>query len=291
MKHKLLITLIILGMFLITQSVGIYVVMSDGVPDFLDSSTDVAVQSSAYYFYQIIVSFIFAILIFSLITKYKLKLFMKMWFFLVVVMALSISIFAILKNNSINFYWVALLIAFVLAIFKIFRPSIIIHNATEILIYPGVAAIFVPLLNPLYAIILLVVISIYDMWAVWHSGLMMRMAKFQMKELKVFGGFFIPYLTKQMRGKIKAMKKSGKKKMVKVRLAILGGGDVVFPIITAGVFLKAFGIISAIYVLVGAFIGLTYLLIFGKDKPYPAMPYITAGIFLGILTWLLPRLF
>ena len=81
------------------------------------------------------------------------------------------------------------------------------------------------------------------------------------------------------------MKKSDlKKKKIKVNIAILGGGDVIFPIITAGVMLNAFGIISALFVIAGATLGLSYLFFFSeKKKFYPAMPFISAGIFIGML--------
>ena len=84
-------------------------------------------------------------------------------------------------------------------------------------------------------------------------------------------------------------------------MAILGGGDVIFPIIIAGVLLKTAiinlpfglpqfvgGIYSALFAVAGATLGLTYLFFWAeKRKFYPAMPFITVGIFLGILiAWL-----
>jgi presenilin-like A22 family membrane protease len=293
MKHKLGITLIILGMFLVAQFIGIYVVSQNAVPAFLSSDTSVQ-QGYGYYFFQLIMSFAFALLIFVLITKYKLKLFMRMWFFLVVFIAISLSMNAFLKDMFTNSFLVAAMFGFGLAILKLVRPSIIIHNATELLIYPGIATLFVQILNPLYALLLLILISIYDMWAVWKSGLMQKMAKFQMNELKIFGGFFIPYITKEIRDKINSAKiAKNKKKLNNVRLpvAILGGGDIVFPIITAGVFMLAYGIVPALYIIFGALAGLGYLLsVSEKKKFYPAMPYITSGIFLGLLIWLLFRI-
>ncbi len=75
-----------------------------------------------------------------------------------------------------------------------------------------------------------------------------------------------------------------KKKKVSVHVAILGGGDVVFPIITAGVMLKTLGLIPALLVIAGATIGLiTLLLLAEKKKFYPAMPFITMGIFIAII--------
>ena len=68
--------------------------------------------------------------------------------------------------------------------------NLYIHNLTELLIYPGLAGVFVPLLSIWTMIFLLVLISVYDMWAVWHSGIMQKMAKYQINKLKIFSGFF-----------------------------------------------------------------------------------------------------
>jgi len=299
MKHKITITIIILCMFLLTQFVGLYIIASDSVPTFL-SSANTDSQSAGYYFYQLISSFIIAILIVVLITKYKLRLVMKTWFLIVVIIAISISLAAILRNIfGVTNYLFPLILAIIFGILKLLRPSVVIHNVTEVLIYPGIATIFVPILTPLYAILLLILISIYDMWAVWHSGIMQKMAKFQMNELKIFGGFLIPYIPQEMKNKIKLLKqkyknkqipdKEMKKKKIKIQMAILGGGDVVFPIITAGVFMLSVGLDYAFAVILGALLGLTLLMSFSeKKKFYPAMPFITAGIFAGlIICWLI----
>ena len=81
------------------------------------------------------------------------------------------------------------------------------------------------------------------------------------------------------------MKKSElKRKKIRVNVAILGGGDVVFTIIAAGVMLKTLGLLSAFFVVIGAAIGLGYLLLHSeKKKFYPAMPFITAGILVGMV--------
>jgi presenilin-like A22 family membrane protease len=131
------------------------------------------------------------------------------------------------------------------------------------------------------------------MWAVWRSGIMQKMAKFQMEELRIFGGFLIPSASDKIKKQIERIKQKYKgkkmpdrvkKRKFKVNLAILGGGDVIFPIIAAGVFMRAFGLIPALFVTGGALVGLTFLfLITKKGKAYPAMPYISVGIFLGMI--------
>ena len=294
-------------MFLLAQFIGLYVISAytpieqtivnpatgetenitiNPLPAIFQTPEPETERDFFYYFIQIVPAFIIAIFLILILTKYKLKFILKLWFFLVVVMALYLAINAFTKNLPLNSYYVIAILALILGFLKIYKPTIILHNLTELLIYPGIAAIFVPILNKYTIIILLILISIYDMWAVWRSGIMQKMAKFQIKELNIFGGFFIPYLSKKLRAKIKKLRKSKKRKKVKIQLAILGGGDVVFPIITAGVFLRAFGLVSALFVVFGAFAGLLYILISSeKKKPYPAMPFITAGIFIALALW------
>lgn len=296
MKHTLKITAIILAMFVITQFIGLYV-----VDHYLSEENDLPlgletpeIEKEADYFKilpAIITAFIIAILLLFFLMRFKIGFVLKLWFFVVVVIALTISLSSILSQFSLLKYFVivSVLIALPLAFIKIYKTNFLVHNATELFIYPGIAAVFVPLLNIWTIIGLLILISIYDMWAVWHSGIMQKMAKYQIDKLKIFSGFFVPYVSKQMRQKIKKMKKTLKKselkkKRIKVNVAILGGGDVIFPIIAAGVMMKTLGLIPAILVLAGATISLAYLLLSAeKKKFYPAMPYITAGIFVGML--------
>lgn len=315
MKHNVKATIIILSMFLVAQFIGLYVVDSfaserniDGeIVPVLDSKTlpygmhIPEIEEEKDYgvtFSSIVVSFVIAILILFLLTRVKAKFVMRIWFLLVTILALGISFTAILpavKYASL----IALVLAVPLALGKIYGRNFLLHNFSELLIYPGIAAVFVPLLNFWTVIILLVLISLYDMWAVWKSGIMQKMAKFQMDELKIFSGFFLPYVSKKQKEKIKKIRekikkkkiseKELKKKGIKVNVAILGGGDIVFPIITSGVILKTWGIFPAILVIFGALIGLGLLLIYSKKKKfYPAMPFITAGMFLAIgISWLI----
>src|SRR3989339_719715 len=291
MKHNLKITFILLAMFILTQFIGLYVVnyyspvkIIEGeiqnvtepkILPFGMESPKVEKESDYYNFFSsIIISFVIAILLLTFLTKFKAEFILKLWFFIVVMIALGISLKTILPDiKYITF--ISLIIVLPLAYIKIYQRNFLVHNLTELFIYPGIAAVFVP-----------IVISIYDMWAVWHSGIMQKMAKYQINELKIFSGFFIPYASKKIKMQIQKIKESKKKldKKIKVNVAILGGGDIIFPIITSGVMLKTLGFIPAIFVIIGATIGLSYLFSFAKKKKfYPAMPFITAGIFLGII--------
>jgi presenilin-like A22 family membrane protease len=309
MKHKLSITLTLLAMFLATQFIGLFVVNAYAPVSTFDQETGEltmtgndlpfgleAPEEEEPSLLSLIFSFILAFSLIFILMKYKWKTAIRIWFFIVIVLALAIAINAILSySDLINISIIALAIALPLAFLKIFKPNVYTHNATELLIYPGIAAVFVPILTPYSIIALLILISIYDAWAVWKSGIMQKMAKFQMDELKIFGGFLIPSASKKVKAQMekiktkyknKKMPKSVKNKKFKVNLAILGGGDVVFPIITAGVFMRAYDVIPALFIIFGALAGLISIFLFSKKgKPYPAMPYITTGIFAGLLIW------
>ncbi len=310
MKHGWKITIVLLSMFLITQIIGLAVIHAY-IPKtetiIIDGEeTNITINPLPYgmqppeiepefSLLTIIISFAVAILLIFLLSRIKAMLFLRIWFFVVVILALGITF------NSLFFYFnipytsvVAVLVALPLAFYKIFKRNLLVHNLTELLIYPGIAAVFVPILNVWTIIVLLIIISAYDIYAVWHSGFMQKMAKFQINQLKFFAGFFVPYLSKKDKEKIKIMKqryknkKSFKNKKIRVSLAILGGGDVIFPIIAAGIFLKSFNIFSALLITLGATIALAVLFITArKGKFYPAMPFLTSGIFIGMIaSWL-----
>jgi len=299
-------------MFLVTQLIGLFVIQgyNNGtiiLPYGMQPPPEI--QQTSTSLISILFAFVIAITLFFILTKIKAEKFIRLWFAVVTVIALGLTfnviLFYLLKNfNLITNYlpYIALLIAIPLAYIKIFKRDMIVHNFTELLIYPGIAAVFIPLLNVFGIIILLLVISIYDIWAVWHSEVMQKMAKYQINTLKFFTGFFVPYASKKDKLKIKTIKdkyadkddKFLQKKFndakIRVNLAILGGGDIIFPIITAGVFYVIYNsIIAALIITLGATIAISSLFFFAKKKKfYPAMPFITIGIYLAmILVWTL----
>lgn len=305
MKHSLKITIILIFMFVFSQLAGIGVI-SLYSPDIVQQTDESGNLTNVTQYHMpfgtnppknvdpgaslisIVIAIFIAICAMLLLMHLGVPALLRTWFFVVVIVAMGISINSIIQN-VIYSSWIALLISIPLAYIKVFRRNILIHNLTEILIYPGIAAIFVPLLNVWAICVLLVIISIYDIYAVWHAGFMQKMAKYQIQKVKVFGGFFVPYLGKKERELINNAKKSNylkklKKKKIKVNIAILGGGDIVFPMILAGVVFNTLGLIPALIIIAGATAGLAYLFhISEKGKFYPAMPFISAGCFIALL--------
>lgn len=295
-------------MFLITQLIGLAVVnfyngSGNELPFGMEPPDEIKSESQNLSFLpNLLFSFVFAILLFFILTKIKAENFLRAWFFLVTILALGITFNAFyLKLNLFSYVSIiALITALILAFFKVYKRNLVVHNLTELLIYPGIAAVFVPILNVLGIIILLLLISLYDIWAVWHSQFMQKLANYQINNLKFFTGFFIPYADKKTKQKIKTLKqkytnekqleKQFMKAKLKVNLAILGGGDIIFPIITAGVFLKVYGsIIPALIITLSATLALLFLFVLAKKgKFYPAMPFLTIGMYLGmIISWII----
>lgn len=303
MKHNVRITIILIALFVITQFIGLFVVSTYmrglHLPYGMEPPPEIKESPQGL---QIIIAFALAVTLFFVLIKMNAETFIRIWFFIVTTIALGLTINALLYSVNVTYYasFIALLIALPLTYLKIFKREVFTHNLTELLIYPGIAAVFIPLLNVLWIIILLIIISLYDIWAVWHSEFMQKMAKYQINNLKFFTGFFIPYTSKKERKKIELIKDKYhsakerehqfKKAKIKMSLAILGGGDIIFPIITAGIFYKTYGsIYPAIIIITGATCALIGLFITAqKGKFYPAMPFITIGIYLSmIVSWLI----
>ena len=294
-------------MFFVTQLIGLFVIQgyNNGttvLPYGMQPPPEV--QKTSTSLISILFAFAIAITLFFILTKIKAENFIRLWFLTVTVIALGLTINIFLLKINLTYYtaFVAIIIAIPLAYIKIFRRDLIVHNLTELLIYPGIAAVFIPLLNVFGITILLLIISIYDIWAVWHSKVMQKMAKYQINTIKFFTGFFVPYASEKDKLKIKTIRekyadkddkflqKKFKNAGIRVNLAILGGGDVIFPIITAGIFYVIYNsVISALIITIGATIAISSLFFFAKKKKfYPAMPFITIGIYLAmILVWIL----
>ncbi len=321
MKHPVKITVIILSMFLITQIFGLVVINAYSPHTKQEVKEvggtiiveNVTVQPQLPYGMQppemkpeislisIMLSIILATGIILLLRRFGATLLLKIWFFSVIAISIGITLNALLSNYlSIgkSAQMLSILLALPLAASKMFRRNVIVHNITEVMVYPGIAAVFVPILNTATIIVLLFAIAVYDVYAVWHAKFMQKLAKFQIQKLGVFTGFYIPFMKKGDRAKIKrlmGMKLNEKeinrrlrKMKVKISLAILGGGDITFPLIFAGVVLRASGLLPALFIIAASFLSLALLFIVAKKgKFYPAMLFLTPGCIIG---WLLSLL-
>lgn len=298
MKHPLHTTVILITIFIIAQLVGLSLVnmsITQVEYNLTTNQTHLAHESTAIgerpdfegmqsIFYLVGGVFIGTLLLLLLIKFRKPKLW-KMWFFLAVWLSTSVAI-GVLINHTI-----AIVLALIITYLKLYKPNPISHNLAEVLMYSGIAVLLVPIFTPWYAALMLLIISVYDAFAVWQSKHMIKLAKFQTKN-KVFAGLMMPkkeIVHEKLKGKVpKAPPKPGK---VKKGSAILGGGDVAFPLIFIGVLMEGLivnGISKmaaynySLIVVATTTIALSLLFAYSKkDRFYPAMPFISAGCFIG----------
>jgi len=288
MKHTLKVTVALVSFFLMSQLVGLLI-----INQYIDHEKSIEkkeiimkplpynierpeVENQSASFIYISVSILMGTILVLLLVKFNKPLIWKIWFFATVWLTLAIA-FAAFINNII-----AAVLALAISILKLYKPQIIIQNISEVFIYGGLAAIFVPIINLFAAFMLLIVISIYDFIAVYKTG-------FQSKS-KVFAGLVIPYEKVKIPTEGKSLKTSAQGKKSKV--AVLGGGDIGFTLIFAGVVMKDLmlketilaGFLKTSVIPVFVSIALLILLIKGQEnKFYPAMPVLSLGCLLGYL--------
>ena len=296
MKHTLKVTIALVLFFFMAQFTGLLI-----INHYIDHKKTIETKKvewqplpynlerpevknqSASFIYITIAIFIGTILVLLLI-KFNKPLIWKFWFFATVWLTLAIAFAAFISN------FLAAILALIITILKLYKPDVIIQNLSEIFIYGGLAAIFVPMINLFAAFMLLIVISIYDFVAVYKTKHMIKLAKFQSKS-KIFAGLLIPY----EKGKISIKDKITSKteiKQKKFRVAVLGGGDIGFALIFAGVVMKDLmlkeavltGFLKTLIVPIFVSLALLILLLKGQEnKFYPAMPILSLGCFLGYL--------
>ncbi|RMD67021.1 hypothetical protein D6817_02715, partial [Candidatus Pacearchaeota archaeon] len=147
MKHTWKITSLLLGMFLLTQLIGLgvvgyyspqtkQVVSADGnvtnvtsykIPYGLDPPETLEPQSPARIVSSLVFAFAIAILLMLFLMKVRAEIIIRIWFFVVVAISLAISLNAALffvRQSAV----VALALAIVLAYLKIFRRNLVVHN-------------------------------------------------------------------------------------------------------------------------------------------------------------------
>ncbi len=303
MKHTWPVTAALVLIFVVTQLVGLALINRDieaaaynpktGLYDLEHQAQTEQFRpgtTGAGSFIYLTLGVLVGTVLVLLLIRFKQVRIWKLWFFSAVVIAIMLALAVLIPLGP------AFLLALALGVLKLWRPTLVVHNATEILMYSGIGVLLIPIFSLWWAVALLLVISVYDMIAVWQSRHMVKMATFQ-TDSKVFAGLMIPY--GRPRGRPSPVGAAPRPSAEpKARTAILGGGDVAFPLLFAGVvmealFLHGLGKAAAyahtLFVVAGATLALLGLFVYAKkDKFYPAMPFLTLGCFVGAgIVWAL----
>ena len=303
MKHTLKITAALTLFFFLAQFVGLII-----VNQYIDHKKTIEtqtvvlkdlpyglerpqVQNQSISFIYIAIAILIGTLLLLLIIKTNITILWKIIFFFSVTLTLSIA-FAAFINPLI-----AGLLALIISFWRLYRPNPIVHNVSEIFVYGGLAAFMVNIFNLFAAFMLLILVSLYDYIAVYKTRHMIKLAEFQSKS-RVFAGLFIPYQREKPALKTLFHKKVSNTSIQKPKgsIAVLGGGDIGFTLIFAGVVMKGlmlheavlFGFLKTLIIPVFSTLALLFLLVKGQqDKFYPAMPVLSIGCFVGyLIVWL-----
>ncbi len=172
----------------------------------------------------------------------------------------------------------SLITMLILIVWWLKKPSVLIQDICMIMAMAGVGSVLGLTFTPQTIAVLLVVFSIYDVIAVYKTKHMVEMAK-EMIESRAILGFIIPSSLKDFKRSLAEVKPGGK-------FMILGGGDVVFPLLFCSSLVSS-GIVNSLIVALFSLIGLLasfLFFVFQKEKkPIPALPPIALFSLIGYL--------
>jgi len=157
-------------------------------------------------------------------------------------------------------------------------PSVLIQDICMIMAMAGAGSVLGLTFMPQTIAVLLVVFSVYDVIAVYKTKHMVEMAK-EMIESRAILGFVVPSNLKDFKQSLAEVKPGGK-------FMVLGGGDVVFPLLFCSSLVSS-GIVNSLIVALFSLIGLLasfLFFVFQKEKkPIPALPPIALFSLIGYL--------
>ncbi len=307
MKHNVKVTLFLVLFYIAAQVVGLFVINQYIDHPKTSAKNEIVtkplpygmerpqVENKSSSFIIIVLSILIGTGLIFVLIRFNKPSIWKFMFFISILTTLTIAFGAFVN------YIMAGIAAFIISVWRLYRPNLIVQNSTEIFIYGGLAAFFVNIFNVISVVLLLITISVYDYVSVYKTKHMIKLAAFQSKS-KVFAGFFIPYNEKKIlmsapSAQIKYAKKESKgeskaKAQSGPSIAVLGGGDIGFTLIFAGVVMQDLvlrgpavsAFLKTLIIPICSAIALTLLLFKGeKNRFYPAMPALTIGCLVGLL--------
>ncbi|OGN16547.1 MAG: hypothetical protein A3C88_01920 [Candidatus Yanofskybacteria bacterium RIFCSPHIGHO2_02_FULL_50_12] len=206
---------------------------------------------------------------------------MVFWVFLTLIV---ISGSQIVLSIFLPLPWDVIAALAVAAVFFLWR-IVLIHDAAMVLALAGMGAVIGISITPSVGIIALVVLSFYDIIAVYKTKHMVRMARSMIQTGAIFG-FIIPKDFKSFL----APRRAAQEEHDEGRFMILGSGDIGLPLIFASSLMRESvpeAIIVGIFALAGA--ALTHLLFVNQEKrqAMAALPPIATMCLVGYLISLL----
>jgi len=171
-----------------------------------------------------------------------------------------------------------LIIIFLLIFWWLKFPSVLNQDILIILGIVGVGSMLGLALLPEIVILILIIFSVYDWISVYKTKHMVKMAR-EMMESRAILALVIPPTLSNLKESLEKIEPGGK-------FLILGGGDLVFPLLFS-VSLIPTGILNsiivALFALFGLFISFWFFISQKVRQPIPALPPIAIFSILGFL--------
>lgn len=268
--------------FILSEALTFAVVLSSPGREYLEATRavvpEIRLEFALAYFFAVVAAM--GVVLF-LIPINKLRLVLKIFFaflffwgvFIVFGLALPVHVAVALGIAGPGFWF--------------FKPKIWLHNLLMMLALVASAVVFGSLFAPWTVLLLLLAISVYDIVAV-RFGYMLWMAK-KLFESDTLPAFVLP---KRMVSWLAELKESDLRKLAEEKapereFAILGGGDVGFPLLlVVSVFFNyslAGSLVTAGTTLAGLAFAFWLQQAVLKGKPLPALAPISFGSFIGYL--------
>lgn len=258
-------------MFGLTLLIGIF--SAYNYSPFMDKSI---LEPPSYSWSETLIFLAFFVVLMLVVMRFKrLTAISFKFFLLLVVFSGSQVAFGSLVSSPWDLFWALIIASVFLTV-----HNVLVHDTSIVLGIAGISSVLGVSISPETAVLLLVILSFYDIFAVYWTKHMVYMARSMLESGAIFG-FVIPFEWKDMfYHKNKARQKIGEKFM------ILGSGDIGLPVIMASSLAVASlkqAVVTASFSLIGLF--LTHLIFINQSgrKPMAALPPIATLTIIGYL--------
>ncbi len=255
-------------MFLIIQAIGLYV----GYWFFLQRTIIPAETASSIFTF--LVSFAVATAGLILLLKFfKTRIFFKFLLaFLIFVGAETVFLTFVPEEAAI-------LLAIELVILRFMWPNVFSQNLALIFAVAGISATLGLFFSFEAVLVILAVLSVYDVIAVYRTQHMITLFKGLLEK-----GVPFSIIVPDRAGDVKAHVKEAQPGTG--RFLLLGTGDIAFPIVFAVAALK-FGVLTSISVIFGAFVGLFFIHLILMQKKIGAIPALPPIVFFSLIAFVI----
>jgi len=257
-------------LFAATQLIGVFVALkSSQIVQEQDISLDLTI-GQIIFFLAFFTAFIYFLNKFSHKSGGFFRLILGLAIF-----AGSQTVFSIIFNNAI--FSMSAAIILVIAVFK--KRVVFLHNIGIILAMAGIGAVLGLSLTPVSVVVLLLILSFYDIVAVYKTGHMVKIAEDMIKS-RAISGIVLPQNRKGWSANLARVRPGGE-------YMILGSGDLIMPLILISSVIGIHGLASGLVVLFFSLLGLSltyYLFVTQRTRrPMAALPPIAVMSIVGYL--------